>query len=149
MNLFRWVAYCPVSIAVFIGCLYFVPFILGWIYKIMYFIIFFGTKYDMPPLFEFEYNIQDFKFFIFTTCFGTIISGFVAGALAGYIAPKSSRPGIATVVFAIPLTGLLTRIGIIGWNTEHWFYSSCIEVTLLITALAGIIGMYHYNSEQD
>lgn len=148
MKFLRWTVYCPLSIAAFIICLQVVPFILGWIYKIAYILMFSGSKYDVPPILDFEYAIMDFKNFIFVTCLGTIISGGISGALAGYIAPKSQKTEIAAIVYAIFLFGILALFGIAAWNTEHWFYSLCMEITLLITVFVGFVSMLICNSEK-
>lgn len=141
MKILRWIVYCPLSLAAFLAGLVIVPYLLGVIFKIMYFVMFAGTKYDMPPFFDYEYAIEDFKAFIFTTCLGTIISGGISGALAGSIAPKCSKPGIAIGLYLVPMVALLVWLGVVYWDSEHWFYSTCMEITLLITALVSIACM--------
>lgn len=134
MKSLRWIVFSPLSLSAFIGCLYVVPSLLAWVLKILYYVMFLGSKYDAPPFFDFEYAIDDFKAFIFTTCLGTIISGCISGAIAGWIAPASSKPKIALAVYVVPMIALLVWLGVAAWDTEHWFYSSCMEITLLITA---------------
>ena len=107
-----------------------------------------GSRYDVSPVFDFEYAIEDFKSFIFTTCLGTIISGGVSGLIAGYISPKSKYPWIATTIYAIPLFCILIMIGFAAWNSEHWFYSTCMEITLIISGLLGITLSYGINSNE-
>jgi len=148
MKIIRWILYIPIGIASFLLSLYLVPYILAFLWKILYFVMFWGSRYDVPPLFDFEYTIADFKAFIFTTCLGTVISGGISGAIAGYIAPKSNYPGVATTIYAIPLVALLVMFGYAAWNSEHWFYSTCMEITLIITGLLGIAFTYGINCDE-
>ena len=148
MKIIRWTLYVPIGIVSFLLSLYLVPYILAFLLKILYFVMFWGTRYDVPPFFDFEYTIADFKAFIFTTCLGTLISGGISGAIAGYIAPKSNYPGVATIIYAIPLACLLAMFGYEAWNSEHWFYSTCMEITLIITAFLGIAFAYGINSDK-
>lgn len=148
MKIIRWILYVPIGIASFLLSLYLVPYILAFLWKILYFVMFWGTRYDMPPLFDFEYTIADFKAFIFTTCLGTVISGGISGAIAGSIAPNSKYSGVATTVYAIPLVCLLVMFGYVAWNSEHWFYSTCMEITLVITGFIGIVFAYGINCNE-
>ena len=146
MKILRWILYVPVGLASFILCLYVVPYVLAFLWKIMYFVMFWGTRYDVPPMFDFEYAIEDYKSFIFTTCLGTVISGGISGAIAGSIAPKTKYFGVATTLYAIPMICLLVLFGYSAWNSEHWFYSTCMEITLIIAGLFGIGFSYALNS---
>jgi hypothetical protein len=148
MKIIRWILYVPIGIASFLLSIFFVPYILAFLWKILYFVIFWGTRYDMPSLFDFEYTIADFKTFIFTTCLGTVISGGLSGAIAGYIAPNSKYPGVTTTIYAIPLVCLLVKFGYAAWNSEHWFYSGCMEITLIITGFLGIVFAYIKNCNE-
>lgn len=148
MKIIRWILYVPIGIVSFLLSLYLVPYILAFLWKILYFVMFWGTRYDVPPLFDFEYTIEDFKAFIFTTCLGTVISGGISGAITGYIAPKSNYPGVATTIYAIPLVCVLVMFGYAAWNSEHWFYSTCMEITLIITGFLGIAFTYGINSNE-
>lgn len=148
MKIIRWILYIPIGIASFLLSLYLVPYILAFLWKILYFVMIWGSRYDVPPFFDFEYKIADFKAFIFTTCLGTVISGGISGAIAGYIAPNSQYPGVATTIYAIPLVYLLVIFGYAAWNSEHWFYSTCMEITLIITGLSGIVFAYGTNCDE-
>lgn len=148
MKFLRWIAFCPVSVAAFIGCLYAVPFLLAWAYKIMYYIMFWGSKYDVAPVFEFEYAIEDFKAFIFITCLGLIISGCISGVIAGCIVPASNKRIIALAVYCIPMLVLLVLLGIGGWRIENWLYRICFEISVLFTAVGSAACMYAWHAEK-
>lgn len=131
MNILRWIISAPASIAI-LGLLYIViEWLLGWTFKILYFIMFWGTRFDVPPIFDYEYKFQDFKTFIFVTCLSTLISAGISGYIGGLICPKNHS--VATsCLFGAFILPILTISSITFWNTEHWFYSSVWILDMII-----------------
>lgn len=60
MNILRWVISAPISIAIWGLLCIVIEWLLGWIFKILSFIMFWGTRYDIPPIFDWEHKLQDF-----------------------------------------------------------------------------------------
>ena len=122
MNILRWIISAPISIVILGLLCNVIEWLLGYIYKILYFIMFWGTRYDVPPVFDFEYELLDFKVFIFVTCLSTLISAGISGYIGGLICPRNNS--VATSwLFGVIILPILIFSCIAFWNTEHWFYS--------------------------
>ena len=123
MNILRWIISAPISIVI-MGLLWIViEWILSLIFKLLYFITISGTRYDVPPIFDFEYEYRGFMNFIFITCLSTLISAGISGYIGGLICPRNNS--VATSwLFGVIILPILIFSCIAFWNTEHWFYSS-------------------------
>ncbi len=123
MNILRWIISAPVSIIIYGLLCIVIEWLLGWIFKILYFIMGWGTRYDVPPIFDWEYKLQDFKTFIFVTCLSTIISAVISGYIGGKICPKHHSVATACL-FGTAILPIIIFSCITLWDSEHWFYSS-------------------------
>ena len=133
MNIFRWIISAPISIAIWGLLCVVIEWLLGWIFKILSFIMFWGTRYDVPPIFDWEHKLQDFKSFIFITCLSTLISACISGFIGGLICPKNHSVATAWLlgIFLLPV---LIFCCVVSWDTEHWFYSSVWILDLIISS---------------
>ena len=134
MNILRWIISAPISIAI-LGLSWVVTeWLLGWIFKILYYIMVWGTRYDVPPIFDWEYKLQDFKNFIFITCLSTLISAGISGYIGGKICPKNHS--VATsCLFGIAILPVIIFSCVAFWNSEHWFYSLVWILDMIMVGL--------------
>ena len=91
-----------------------------------------GTRYDTPPIFDWEYKLQDFKSFILVTCLSTLISACISGYIGGKICPKNHSVATA-YLFGIVILPIIIFSCVAFWNTEHWFYSSVWILDMIIS----------------
>ena len=131
MNVLRWIISAPISIAILGLLCIVVEWLLGWIFKILYFIMVWGTRYDVPPIFDYEYKLQDFKTFIFVTCLSTLISAGISGFLGGLICPKKHTVATACL-FGLVILPIIIFSSVTLWDSEHWFYSSVWILDMII-----------------
>ena len=132
MNILRWVISAPISIAIWGLLSIVVKWLLGWIFKILSFIMFWGSRYDVPPIFDWEYKLQDFKTFIFVTCLSTLISAGISGLIGGVICPKNHSVA-TTWLFGLTILPVIIFSCVTFWSTEHWFYSSVWILDMIIS----------------
>lgn len=131
MNVIRWIISVPISIAILIPLYIAVEWLLGWVNKIVYFIMFWGTRYDVPPMFDFEYQVEDFKSFIFITCLSTLISAGISGYIGGKICPRKHVTATSWL-FGIAILPLVIYSIVSFWNSEHWFYSTLWVIDMIL-----------------
>jgi hypothetical protein len=144
MNILRWVISAPISIVILGLLCGVIEWLLGCIYKILDFIMFWGTRYDVPPVFDFEYEILDFKAFIFITCLSTLISAGISGYIGGLICPRNNS--VATSwLFGVIILPILIFSCIAFWNTEHWFYSSVWILDMILVGCLFVGCAYEAN----
>ena len=106
--------------------------------------MFWGTRYDVPPVFDFEYELLDFKTFIFVTCLSTLISAGISGYIGGLICPRNNS--VATVwLFGVIILPILIFSCIAFWNTEHWFYSSVWILDMILVGCLFVGCAYEAN----
>ena len=147
MSLIRWIISLIISPLLLIPLYLLISWILEWVYRIFIFIIFWGTRYDMPHLFSFEKQVEDLKSFILITCISTIISSGLSGLIGGIIAP-SNNPKILGTLYAIIILPITIYSSVIFWNNEHWFYSTLWVIDMLIVAFVFIASAITINDEK-
>lgn len=144
MNIFRWIMSAPTAIAILGLLCIVIEWLVGWLFKILYFIMFSGTRYDVPPIFDYENKLEDFKTFIFVTCLSTLISAVGAGYIGGLICPKNHSVATAclfgTIILPIIILSCVTF-----WDTEHWFYSSIWILDMIILGILFVGSAYVAN----
>jgi len=146
MKIIRYILFLPVSIAAFLILSYIVTWILYYVWKVLFFIMAFGTRFDSEPILGFEYDIEKFKSFLITECLGILISAVVSGFIGGAILPNKYKAFFATFAsFAFAI--LMIICGVRLWNSEHWFYSAITEIVLIIAALLYCGGLFAGESE--
>ena len=102
MEVVRWIFYIPVVIITQVISSVVLEFLLRIIFKLGYYIIFWGSRYYMPPMTTLGATIEDVKTFIFTTCLALVGSGVVAGMIGKMIIPNTGRE-IAYIILLIVL----------------------------------------------
>lgn len=107
----RWIFYIPVVIIAQMLSMVALEFLLRILFKIGYFVFFWGSRYYMPPMTSLGATIEDVKTFIFTTCLALVGSGIAAGLVGQWIIPEKGR----TAAFIILCIVLLL-----------WFAMNCI-----------------------
>lgn len=146
MDALRWILAGPISAALFVGLSFAIEWILGWIFKIVFFVMSWGTRYVVPSLFDFEEKVHGFMSFIFITCLSSLISASISGFIGGKICP--SRHGVATcIVMAIFILPILIFSCCAVWNSEHWFYSSVWVIDMIIAGLFFVSGSFVANED--
>ena len=147
MKIIRWIISAPISIVLLgLSCIV-VQWLLGWIYKILYFIMFWGTRYDVPPIFDFEYEYRGFMNFIFITCLSTLISAGISGYIGGLICPKNHSVATAWL-FGIGILPIIIFSCVAFWNTEHWFYSSVWILDMILVGCLFVGCAYEANKSK-
>ena len=131
MKILRWIISAPISIVILGILCTAIEWLLGWILKILYFVMFWGTRYDVPPIFDWEHKFQDFKSFIFITCLSTLISAGISGYIGGKICPKN-HSAATTWLFGSAILPVIIFSCVTFWNTDHWFYSSVWIIDMII-----------------
>ena len=139
MNILRWIISAPISIAI-LGVLCIVinwlfSWIVSWALRIGYYTMVWGTRYDNPPVFDWEYKLQDIKIVVlitFLNCLSTLISACISGYIGGKICPKNH--GVATAcLFGLAILPVIIFSCVSFWDTEHWFYSSVLIIDMIIS----------------
>ena len=148
MNILRWIISAPISIAIWGLLCVVIEWLLGWIFKILYFIMIWGTRYDVPPFFDWEQKFQDFKSFIFITCLSTLISAFISGCIGGLICPKNHSVA-TTWLFGLTILPVIIFSCVAFWDTEHWFYSSVWIIDMIISGFLFVTGAVGANGGLD
>lgn len=132
MKVIRWIIAGPICAISFLLFSAISEWILGWIFKILYFVMFWGNRYNVPSVFDFEDKIQDFKSFIFVTCIASLISAGISGFIGGKICP--SGHGIATsIILGVFILPVLIISSCSLWNSDHWFYSSVWILDMIVS----------------
>lgn len=134
MKVIRWIISTPIAIALFVVLSIIFEWLLGWIFKILYYVMFWGTRYDVPAIFDFDSKIQDFKTFIFVTCLSTLIAAGCAGFIGGSICPPNNSKATSWL-FGIVIVPVVIYSILSFWSSEHWFYSSLWVVDMILAAL--------------
>ena len=94
-----------------------------------------GTRYDYPPIFDWEYKLQDLKILIlitFISCLSTLISAAISGYIGGKICPKNHSVA-TTCLLGLAILPVIIFSCVSIWNTEHWFYSSVWVIDIIIS----------------
>lgn len=130
LPILKWLMSALISPIIVIISFPILDWLVGFILKIFYFVVVFGSRFDIPPITEFDNKMADFKSFIFITCLSALISFGLGGYIGGKIAPTNK--GGKRIIFT--LTGIL--IGGVSvynfWNSEHWFYSSVWVIAMIV-----------------
>lgn len=148
MNFFRWIISAPISIVILCVLYPIIKWFLGLIFKVFYFIMCWGTRFDTPPIFDYAIQIEDFKTFIFETCLSTLISAGIAGYIGGKICPKNHNI-VTSYLFGIFILPLLIFSTITFWDSEHWFYSSVWVIDMLVLGVIFVGIATGSNSNQE
>ena len=131
MNIIRWIISAPISIVI-LGLSYIViEWLISLFIKIYYYIAVWGTRYDHPPIFDWEHKFQNFKSFVCITCLSTLISAMISGLIGGKICPKKHSVATACLFGAVILPIIIFSC-VIFWDTEHWFYSSVWVLDMIV-----------------
>ena len=76
MNILRWIISAPISIALLGLLCIVIEWLLSWFFslvlKISYFTMVWGTRYDYPPIFDWEYKLQDLKILILIVTYSQV-----------------------------------------------------------------------------
>ena len=147
MNILRWIISAPISIVILVLSCNVVEWLLGLIYKLLYFITVSGTRYDVPPIFDFEYEYRNFMTFIFITCLSTLISAGVSGYIGGLICPKNHSVA-TTWLFGVAILPIVIFSCIAFWNTEHWFYSLVWVLDMILLGILFVGCAYEANKNE-
>ena len=147
MNILRWIISAPISIVILVLSCNVVEWLLGLIYRLLYFITVSGTRYDVPPIFDFEYEYRNFMTFIFITCLSTLISAGVSGYIGGLICPKNHSVA-TTWLFGVAILPIIIFSCIAFWNTEHWFYSLVWVLDMILLGILFVGCAYEANKNE-
>ena len=134
MKIIRWIISTPIAIALFIGLSFAFAWLLGWLYKILYYVVCWGSRFDVPAIFDFQSNINDFKSFIFVTCLSTLLAAGCAGFIGGAICPPNN-PKATTWLFSIVIIPVVLLWIVSFWSSEHWFYSIIWIIDMILAAI--------------
>ena len=144
INFLLLIISAPISIAIYVLLCIAIEWLLGWAYKIIYSfyrIITLG-RYDSEL--DIDHKIDDFKFFIFTTCLSTLISSGIAGYIGGLICPKKHGVTMACL-FTLFILPILILSSVTFWDTERWFYSSVWILDMIISGVIFVGSAYVAN----
>lgn len=134
MRIIRWIISAPIAIACLLGLRIAFEWLLRVIYKVLYFITVWGTRWDAPPLFDFDAKVLDFKSFIFITCLSTLLAAGCSGFIGGLICPPKN-PKLVTWLMGLIILPIVTFSVYSFWSSEHWFYSSLWIIDMILVAL--------------
>ena len=134
MKTIRWIISAPIAIACFFCLSIAFEWLLRLLYKVLYFITVWGTRWDAPPLFDFDAKMLDFKSFIFTTCLSTLLAAGCSGFIGGSICP-SENPKAVTWFMGIIILPVVAFSVYSFWSSEHWFYSIIWLIDMILAAL--------------
>lgn len=140
--------YSPVSIGLFLAFSYLSYWILTLFWKVLFFIIGFGSRFYSEP-YGIEIPIENFKSFLLVDCLGVIISGGLSGLIAGLIAPKNEHSGVTTIIPSALFLTLVILIISISWVSEHWFYSTVWVLALILSWAAFTLFLYATHNEKE
>lgn len=136
INYIRWFLSLPISLLLIPIVYYIISWILKWVFDILYIIMTWGTRYDSPPIFDFEYSIIDFKSFIFDICLSSLIASGICGFIGRIIMPSKWRSQKVSKWYYGLVSILLSIIGAVYfWESEHWFYSTLTIIDLFLMAI--------------
>lgn len=136
VNFIRWFISLPISLSLIPIIFYVISWLLKWVFYILNFIMIRGTRYDLPPIFNFEYGVVDFKYFIFNICLSSLIASGICGIIGRIIMPSEWRCRKATFLCFGLVSVLLSIIGsICFWDSAHWFYSILTTIDLFLMAI--------------
>lgn len=133
MKIIRWIISAPIAIACFIGLNIAFEWLLRLLYKVIYFITVWGTRWNAPPLFDFDAKILDFKSFIFTTCLSTLLAAGCSGFIGGAICPPKN-PKAATWLMGLIVLPVVALSVYSFWSVDHWFYSTVWLIDMIFAA---------------
>lgn len=147
MTFLRWILGAPIAVTLLVVLAYVCEWILGFILKIAYFIMVWGTRFDTPPIFDFEASLQDFKSFIFITCLSPLIAGGISGYIGGKICPPNN-PNATMWLMGVFICIVAIISSITFWTNEHWFYSILWVIDMVIMSII-FIGSAGVAAEKD
>lgn len=131
----RWISAAIISPITVIVCFPLLEWIFGFIVKLFSFIIFWGTKIEIPLVYDLENMMQNIKSFILISCFSAVISLAIGGLIGGLIAPRN--PIGKHYLFSLIGTVLCGGSIYFFWSSEHLLLS-------IIWAIAMSVGFIFY-----